>query len=34
MDYYGVTERLAVGEPGSIPILQQLMCDAAKVVTF
>ena len=34
MDYYGVRERLAVGEPGSIPILQQLMCDAAKVVTF
>jgi len=34
MDYYEVRERLAVGEPGSIPILQQLMCDAAKVVTF
>jgi hypothetical protein len=34
MDYYGVRERLAVGEPGSIPLLQQLMCAAAKVVTF
>jgi len=34
MDYYGVRDRLAVGEPGSIPILQQLMCQAAKVVTF
>lgn len=34
MDFYEVRERLAVGEPGSIPLLQQLMCDAAKVVTF
>jgi hypothetical protein len=34
MDFYGVRERLAVGEPGSIPVLQGLMCDAAKVVTF
>lgn len=34
MDYYGVRERLAVGEPGSIPLLQQLMNDAAKVITF
>ena len=34
MDYYGVRERLAVGEPGSIPLLQQLMCAATKVVTF
>jgi hypothetical protein len=34
MDFYGVRERLAVGEPGSIPMLQQLMCGAAKVVTF
>jgi len=34
MDYYEVRDRLAVGEPGSIPLLQQLMCDAAKVVTF
>lgn len=34
MDYYGVRDRLAVGEPGSIPLLQQLMRDAAKVVTF
>lgn len=34
MDYYGARERLAVGEPGSIPILQRLMCEAAKVVTL
>ena len=34
MDYYGVRERLAVGEPGSIALLQQLMCEAKKVVTF
>lgn len=34
LDYYGVRDRLAVGEPGSIPILQQLMCDAAKVITI
>jgi DsrE/DsrF-like family len=34
MDFYGVRERLAVGEPGSIPVLQGLMCDATKVVTF
>lgn len=34
MDYYGVRDRLAVGEPGSIPLLQELMRDAAKVVTF
>ncbi len=34
MDYYGVRERMAVGRPGSIPVLQQLMCSAAKVVTF
>lgn len=34
MDYYDVRDRLAVGEPGSIPILQQLMCDATKVITF
>lgn len=34
MDYYGVRERLAVGEPGSIPILQQLMSQATKVITF
>jgi hypothetical protein len=34
MDFYGVRDRLAVGEPGSIPLLQQLMCAATKVVTF
>lgn len=34
MDYYDVRERLAVGEPGSIPILQQLMSEASKVITF
>jgi hypothetical protein len=34
MDYYGVRERLAVGEPGSIPVLQQLMIDSTKVITF
>jgi Ni,Fe-hydrogenase I small subunit len=34
MDFYGVRERMAVGEPGSIPLLQQAMNDAAKVVTF
>lgn len=34
MDYYGVRGRLAVGEPGSIPLLQRLMVDAAKVVTL
>jgi hypothetical protein len=33
MDYYGVRARLAVGDQGSIPLLQQLMCEAAKVVT-
>ena len=34
MDFYGVGHRLAVGKIGSIPILQQLMIDSAKVVTF
>jgi hypothetical protein len=34
LDYYGVRDRLSVGEPGSIPLLQQLMCTASKVVTF
>jgi len=34
LDFYKVRERLAVGEPGSIPLLQQLMCAASKVVTF
>lgn len=34
LDYYEARTRLALGEPGSIPLLQQLMCDAGKVVTF
>jgi hypothetical protein len=34
MDYFGVRQRLAVGEPGSIPLLQELMVEAAKVITF
>lgn len=34
LDYYQARERLVVGEPGSIPLLQQLMCEATKVVTF
>lgn len=33
LDYYGARARLAVGEVGSIPLLQRLMVDAAKVVT-
>lgn len=34
VDYYGARDRLAVGQPGSVPILQQSMCAATKVVTF
>jgi hypothetical protein len=33
LDYYEVRPRLTVGEVGSIPLLQQLMCEACKVVT-
>lgn len=33
LDYYQVRDRLAVGEVGSIPLLQQLMRDAGKVIT-
>lgn len=34
LDFYDIRDRLAVGEPGSIPILQQLMVEASKVITF
>ena len=34
LDYYRVRDRLAVGEVGSIPLLQQLMLEATKVITF
>lgn len=34
LDFYGVRERLAIGEPGSIPLLQELMQQAQKVITF
>jgi len=34
LDFYGARDRLAVGEVGSIPKLQELMSGAAKVVTI
>jgi hypothetical protein len=34
LDFYGARERLAIGEVGSIPLLQELMSGAAKVVTI
>jgi hypothetical protein len=34
LDFYGVRERLAVGEVGSIPLLQELMEQARKAITF
>jgi hypothetical protein len=34
LDFYGAHDRLAVGEVGSIPKLQELMSEAAKVVTI
>lgn len=33
LDFYGVRDRLAAGEVGSIPLLQELMSTAYKVVT-
>jgi Ni,Fe-hydrogenase I small subunit len=34
LDYFGVRDRLAVGEVGSIPVLQELMIAADKVITL
>ena len=34
LDYFEVRERLAVGEVGSIPVLQELMVAAGKVITL
>jgi len=34
LDFYGARDRLAIGEVGSIPLLQELMSEAAKVVTI
>jgi hypothetical protein len=34
LDFYGVRERLAVGEVGSMPLLEEQMLAAAKVVTL
>jgi hypothetical protein len=34
LDYFGMRERLAVGEVGSIPVLQQLMVAAGKVISL
>ncbi len=34
LDYYQARDRLAMGQVGSIPKLQQLMVDAGKVITF
>jgi hypothetical protein len=33
LDFYQVRDRLAVGEIGSIPVLQELMLNARKVIT-
>jgi hypothetical protein len=34
LDYYGVTARLAVGERGTMPLIQELILAASKVVTL
>lgn len=34
LDYFDVRDRLAVGEVGSIPVLQELMLAADKVITL
>lgn len=34
LDYFEAKERLAVGEVGSMPLLQELMIAAAKVITL
>jgi hypothetical protein len=33
LDFYGVKERLAVGEVGTMPLVQELMQSADKVIT-
>lgn len=33
LDFYQVTERLAVGEVGTMPLIQELMVAADKVIT-
>jgi len=33
LDFYGVKDRLAVGEVGTMPLLQELMIAADKVIT-
>lgn len=34
LDFYGTRERLAVGEVGSMPLLEEQMLAAAKVITL
>ena len=34
LDFYGARERLAVGEVGSMPLLEEQMLAAAKVITL
>ncbi|MCL4367860.1 MAG: DsrE family protein, partial [Actinobacteria bacterium] len=34
LDYFAVRDRLAVGEVGSIPVLQELMIAADRVITL
>jgi selenium metabolism protein YedF len=34
LDFYGVKERLAVGEVGSMPLIQSLMVSSTKVITL
>lgn len=34
LDYFGVAERLAVGEVGTMVLLQELMADADRVITL
>lgn len=34
LDFYAVRERLAVGEVGSMPLLEEQMLAAAKVITL
>lgn len=34
LDYFGAEERLSVGSVGSMSVLQQLMVEAARVVTL
>ena len=34
LDFFGVRDRLAAGQVGSIPVLQELMIESTKVITL